>query len=222
MLDNLRRQVRAEAEATLDKALGRARREAVQALRRAILSLIGVVLALFGLGYASFAAFLFLRTEVGALWAATALGGLLFALAAICIGFAAILGRRPGASGTDRATVSQDDADRDGIAATPGVADAPAPATRATGPRPPVDPARIGAAASAGAVAPATQDTYAEARGTLQAVMGAVSDEIENDTARAILREGTRQVGSLSTVQMGLFAAVTGFLYAQNAPRRRR
>ena len=221
MLDNLRRQVRAEAEATLDKALSRARREAVQAMRKAVLSLIGVVLALFGLGYASFAAFLFLRVEIGALWAAAALAGLLFALAAICIGFAAILGRRPSAATKDRATpseVREEHDDASDVAAALGAAE---PEPQAPAHPTPARPALAHPAPSR-AAKPAMDDVHAEARGTLQAVMGAVSDEIENDTARAILREGTRQVGNMSTVQMGLLAAVTGFLYAQNAPRRRR
>ncbi len=210
MLDNLRRQIRAEAEATLDKALARARREAVQALRRAVLSMIAVVLSLFALGYASFAAFVFLRDEIGPLWAASAIAGLLFVLALLCVGFAAVVGRKP-ATPEESATPAETDADSAVVAAT--VADVASPA-----PTPPAGPSPI----TPPPTQPASDDPRAEAQGTLQAVMAAVSDEVENDTARAILLEGTRHVRGLSSVQLGLLAAATGFLYAQNAPRRRR
>ncbi|MEM7567371.1 MAG: phage holin family protein, partial [Pseudomonadota bacterium] len=201
----LRRQIRAEAEATLDKALSRARQEAVQALRRAVLSLIAVVLSLFALGYASFAAFVFLRGEIGPLWAASAIAGLLFVLALLCIGFAAVLGRKPGKAA--------DKSDADDDAADDIEADAPpvVPIETAAATPPPPRPASSDPA-----------DPRAEAQDTLQAVMTAVSDEVENDTARAVLLEGTRHVRGLSGVQLGLLAAATGFVYAQSTPRRPR
>ena len=206
MLDNLRRQIRAEAEATLDKALVRARREAVQALRRAVLSLIGITLGLFAVGYASYAAFIFLRAQFGSLVAASSLAGLLLALAAICVGFAAIVGRRPQ---EERAIDTTGEASATSSSAEVEAAPRPRPVKPAPIPSPPV-------------TSEADGETQDEARGTLRAVMLAVSEEIDNDTARAVLREGTRQVGGLSALQLGALAAATGFLYAQNAPRRRR
>ncbi len=214
MLDNLRRQIRAEAEATLDKALARARREAVQALRRAVLSMIAVVLSLFALGYASFAAFVFLRDEIGPLWAASAIAGLLFVLALLCVGFAAVLGRKPATPEESAAPGETADspvaaavvADATSLESTPAIA----PSLTAT------------QTTQAASGATTSGDPRAEAQDTLQAVMTAVSDEIENDTARAIILEGTRHVRGLSGVQLGLLAAATGFLYAQSAPRRRR